>query len=96
MGDFISGYLIAVSNPKVILFYLGFLPTFVNLKTLTNGDIILISSLVVFILTITLGMYAYFASKAREAIKKPKTQTIMNRFAGGVMVAAGTALILKS
>ena len=36
-----------------------------------------------------------FAVVAREAIKKPKTQTIMNRFAGSVMVAAGTALIAK-
>lgn len=94
--DFISGFLICISNPKVILFYLGFLPTFVNLSTLTSGDIFLVSSLVVVILTIVLGSYSYFAARARKVIKKPRTQTIMNRFAGSVMVGAGTALILKS
>ena len=94
--DFVSGFLICISNPKVILFYLGFLPTFVNLSTLASGDIVLVSSLVVIILTVTLGGYSYFASKAREAIKKPITQIIMNRFAGSVMVGAGSTLILKS
>ena len=94
--DFISGFLVCISNPKVILFYLGFLPAFVNLSTLTTSDIFLVSFLVVFILTIVLGGYSYFASKAREVIKKPRTQTMMNRFAGSIMFGAGTALILKS
>ncbi len=93
--DFISGFLICISNPKVILFYLGFLPTFVNLETLTSGDIVLVSSLVIIILTVVLGGYSFFAARAREAIKKPRTQTIMNRFAGSIMVGAGTALIMK-
>ena len=94
--DFISGFLISISNPKVILFYLSFLPTFVNLSTLTSGDIVLISSLVIIILTVVLGGYSYFAARAREVIKKPRAQTIMNRFAGSVMVTAGTVLIAKS
>ena len=94
--DFISGYLIAVSNPKVIFFYLGFLPTFVNLETLRVEDIVIISILVMLVLIFTLGIYAYFASKARKSIKSIKTQTIMNRFAGTVMVAAGATLIAKS
>ncbi|WP_458700165.1 LysE family translocator [Sulfurospirillum sp. 1307] len=96
LKDFVSGFLICISNPKVILFYLGFLPTFINLSTLSLSDIILVSFLVATILTLVLGSYAYFASKAREAIKKPKTQKIINKFAGGVMIGAGSALILKS
>lgn len=94
--DFISGFLICISNPKVILFYLGFLPTFINLSTLTKGDVLLVSTLVVSILTVVLGGYSYFASKAREIIKKPRTQTMMNRFAGSIMFGAGTALIIKA
>ncbi len=93
--DFISGFLICISNPKVILFYLGFLPTFVDLNTLVTKDIILISLIVVVLLTIVMAGCAYFSAKAREAMKKPKAQTIMNRFAGSVMFGAGTALIMK-
>ena len=95
LKDFISGFLICISNPKVILFYLGFLPTFVDLNTLSMQEIIIISFIVVVLLTTVMAGYAYFSAKAREAMKKPKAQTIMNRFAGSVMFGAGVALITK-
>jgi threonine/homoserine/homoserine lactone efflux protein len=93
--DFISGFLICISNPKVILFYLGFLPTFVDLNTLSLKDIVVISLIVVVLLTIVMTGYSYFSAKAKEAMKKPKAQTIMNRFAGSIMVGVGSVLILK-
>jgi len=96
LKDFISGFLVCISNPKVILFYLGFLPTFVDLNTLTIQETIIISLIVVVLLTIVMSGYAYFSAKAREAMKKPKAQIIMNRLAGSVMFGVGTALIFKS
>jgi len=95
LKDFLTGFLICISNPKVILFYLGFLPTFVDLNNLDIKNIFIISFIVVFLLTMVILGYAYFSAKAKEAIKRPKTQTIMNRFAGSVMAAAGAALIIK-
>jgi len=43
--SFVQGFLISASNPKVILFYIAFLPTFMDLTILTSEDIVIASLL---------------------------------------------------
>ncbi|MGB7401322.1 MAG: LysE family translocator [Arcobacter sp.] len=94
--NFITGLLITLSNPKVILFYLGFLPTFVNLQTLSTLDIVIISLIVTFVLGGVMLFYAYSASGARNLFKSKKSKRNMNIVAGSVMITAGGALIIKA
>lgn len=94
--NFLTGLLITLSNPKVILFYLGFLPTFVNLQTLNTFDIITISFIVAIILGGVMLAYAYSASSAKKLFKNKNTNKKMNLLAGSVMITAGGALIIKA
>ena len=94
-GNFTSGILITLANPKVILFYCGFLPTFLDLTALTIIDLIIIVAIVTTGVASVLGAYAFLATRTRRMFTNKKTARRFNRTAGGVMVAAGVALVTR-
>ncbi len=89
---FLQGFLISASNPKVILFYIAFLPTFIDLTVLTGRDIVLVSLLTLFGLMIGLMTIALLASQARYWFQSEAAVQRLNRGAGSIMVAAGAYL----
>lgn len=95
-GNFVSGLVITLSNPKVILFYCGFLPTFLDLSTLTMADMVLVAAIITVVLSGVLIGYAYLASRARRVFTTKRAVKRLNRAAGGVMVAAGVAIAARS
>ena len=95
-GNFVSGIMITLSNPKVILFYCGFLPTFLDLSALTIIDLALIVAIITAVLSGVLITYAYLASRARRMFTNERAVKRLNRAAGGVMVAAGVAIAVRS
>jgi len=94
--NFLTGLFITLSNPKVILFYLGFLPTFVDLHHLTGIDIVIISTIVATVLGGMMLGYAYSAHRAQQIFRSKASKKRMNMVAGSVMMGAGGALILKA
>jgi threonine/homoserine/homoserine lactone efflux protein len=92
---FLQGFLISASNPKVILFYIAFLPTFMDLTVLSNTDIVLASFLTLIGLMLGLMMIAVFASKARRWFKSEAAVKRLNRSAGSIMAGAGAYLISR-
>ena len=95
-GDLLSGLLITLANPKVILFYLGLLPTFIDLQRLTAVDILVTVTVVATVLGTTLLAYAFAAARAGELVRSRRAVRNLNRTAGTVMLAAGTTLAIKA
>jgi threonine/homoserine/homoserine lactone efflux protein len=95
-GNFASGLIITLSNPKVILFYCGFLPTFLDLSALTIVDLMFVVAIITAVLSGVLITYAYLASRARRMFTTERAVKRLNRAAGGVMVAAGVAIAARS
>ncbi|KJY82884.1 threonine transporter [Vibrio galatheae] len=95
LAGFVQGFLISASNPKVILFYISFLPTFMDLTSLSHQDIALAVGLTMVALMTGIMSVAFGAGKLAKVIKTPKAQQRMNRGAGSIMIAAGTYLAVN-
>lgn len=95
LASLIQGFMISASNPKVILFYLAFLPTFIDLTTLNTQDVIWVSLLQFFALMLGLMAVAASAASARKLFRSTTALRRMNRFAAVLMATAATYLALR-
>ena len=95
MASFVQGFMISASNPKVILFYVAFLPTFMDLTVLSAMDIVLAAFLTCVALLLGLTIISVGASQARRFMKSERSMKTLNKTAGGIMASAGAFLALK-
>jgi threonine/homoserine/homoserine lactone efflux protein len=95
-GNLATGLVITLSNPKVILFYCGFLPTFLDLTALSLVDLIIVVTIITIVLAGVLGLYAFLASRARRMFTNRQAVRRLNRMAGVVMVGAGLTIAIRS
>jgi len=95
-SGFLAGLSITLGNPKVILFYLGFLPTFIDLDRLDTLDVLIVASVVSLILGSVMLGYAFTAAKARQFFRSRQAQERMQKTAGSVMIGTGILLLSKN
>ena len=93
--NFIAGLVITLSNPKVILFYISFLPTFIDLKKLVLNDILIVILLVILVLSFVMISYAIGAYKAKLSLNNKKYIKTMNISASAAMSIAGIYLFFS-
>jgi RhtB (resistance to homoserine/threonine) family protein len=91
-GAFLQGLLTNVLNPKVALFYLTFLPQFMN-----PGDPVVLKSLALAGIHILLGLvwlstYAYFISRLSDLLLRPAVRRRFERVTGGLLILLGLRL----
>jgi len=92
-ANFLTGCLIAFSNPKAIVFYVGFLPAFINLKTLTLDESIYILIIIPLSLGSVLTFYAFIAHKAKNIMENESSVVLLNRISSFMMFSVGLLLI---
>lgn len=95
MRAFMGGLFLTLGNPKAILFYMTFLPTFVDLEHLTMADGSLMATIVVVVLLVVVCGYAAMAAKARRLFRTERNIRHLNRGAGSLMIGAGVFVALK-
>lgn len=94
--EFVQGLLISASNPKVILFYMAFLPTFMDLTVLNSKDIVLAAILTLLALMLGLMLIAFCAHWASARLRSNRAVKRLNQSAGGIMMGAGVFLASRN
>jgi threonine/homoserine/homoserine lactone efflux protein len=94
--SFAAGFMVTLGNPKVIAFYLGFLPAFLDLADMTGADLVAVAVIVLAIGGGTMTAYALLAARAQRWLVSPTGLTWMNRAAGTLLIGAGVAVATKS
>ncbi|MGB1361420.1 MAG: LysE family translocator [Alphaproteobacteria bacterium] len=92
--EFTLGYIISVTNPKVVAFYIGFLPLFLPVNKLDFNNIII--ALFVSFLASFLGLLTilWVALKLKTLLIKDDTAIIVNRILGGLIILLSIMLII--
>lgn len=92
----LGGFAISISNPKVMIFYIAFLPTFMDVTIITGTDIALLASITTVVSYAVLGVYIVGAGKLRSAVTNPGPQKWFGRFSGAVMAGAGVLVATRN
>jgi threonine/homoserine/homoserine lactone efflux protein len=89
--SFTQGIIVNTFNPKVALFFLSFLPQFIDEKSGSAAlQSLILGSMFVAIGLCTDGMYAFLASALRATLLRGKSLPFIQRYvAGSVFITLG-------
>ena len=88
-AGFAAGVLVILGNPKAIIFYMGVLPSFFDLKDITSLDIVVI--VLVSVATPLLGnlILACFVNKIRSVLTSSRAVARINKLSGSLLIFVG-------
>jgi len=90
---FWRGAILAVINPKTLLFNAAFLPQFVGNTADASSQLLLLAAVFMTVIIIGDGLWAVFAGSARNWLGR--FGHLHNRISGGFLVGAGLGLALS-
>ncbi len=86
---FLHAYAVTALNPKSILFFVAFVPQFLLPREPFLPQILMLEAIFLVLATVNAAFYATMASAARQTIRRPKVQRIVNRTGGSLLIGAG-------
>ena len=91
----ILGHAFAVTalNPKSILFFVAFVPQFVDPAAPTLPQLAVLELTFVAMAALNAALYAALAARARGLIRRPAVLRAVNRVGAGILIGAGVATV---
>jgi threonine/homoserine/homoserine lactone efflux protein len=92
-GFFLQGFVVALSNPKLLVFFGAFIPQFMDMSKDHLSQVLILGVTFMVIAGLTDGVYALLAGRARKMFSAQRTR-LMSRISGGFMIGGGIWLAL--
>jgi threonine/homoserine/homoserine lactone efflux protein len=89
MRIFLHTYIVTALNPKSIVFFVAFLPQFILPGQPLLPQMVIFEVTFLVLATINAALYGLLATAARNTIRKPTVQRIVNRTGGSLLIGAG-------
>ena len=86
---FTNTYLVTALNPKGMVFFVAFLPQFINENANVNSQLWILALTFVALASLNATLYAVFAGRAQHFLSSAKTQRVFNLSGGSLMCGAG-------
>jgi threonine/homoserine/homoserine lactone efflux protein len=86
---FAHTWLVTALNPKSIVFFVAFLPQFIDPARPLLGQLVVMEATFLVLATLNATLYALLAAAARRGIRRPAVQRAVNRVGGSLLVGAG-------
>lgn len=91
---FANTYLVTALNPKGIVFFVAFLPQFLDAQAAVAPQLWVLGATFVALATLNATLYAVFAGAARRLLASPRAQRRFHLGGGALLSAAGVWALL--
>src|SRR5437868_2442557 len=91
---FANTYLVTALNPKGIVFFVAFLPQFIDPRTSVTPQLWVLALTFVAMAALNATLYAVFAGSARRLLASPRAQRRFNLAGGSLLSTAGIWALL--
>jgi len=86
---FLHAYAVTALNPKSLVFFVAFLPQFLDAARPVLGQMAIFEATFLVMATLNALLYGLMAAAARRTIRKPAVQRAVNRTGGTLLIGAG-------
>ncbi len=90
---FFHAVAVTALNPKSIVFFVAFLPQFIDPEAPLMAQLVLLEATFLALAGLNATLFALGAAAARRAIRRPAVQRAVNRAGGGLLIGAGVVAV---
>ncbi|MGE7717723.1 LysE family translocator [Priestia megaterium] len=94
-SSFKQGFLTNLLNPKIAVFFLTFLPQFVNPGSHAFMPFLILGMTYIILTIVWYLFYIYLLNQISAFMKKPKTQKVIEGITGTILIGFGIKLALE-